>query len=210
MKANRSSRILSESNAASSAVTVKIWLVTLRYRISFWTRSRCCSVPHPDPEETGSQPADQFQDQYSGRESRRLAQAGVPVAIGGHGQQPGIAEHWEIWSHVRGGATPIEALRNATANPARIYGFRDIGTLEPGKLADLVILEANPLDDIQNTDNIAQVMLNGRLYDAATLNETVTGNRQRQPYFWEADGDGGAAAVARARANAESNGYDHD
>lgn len=155
-------------------------------------------------------PADQFQDQYSAREARRFAAAGVPIAIGGHGQQPGMAEHWEIWSHVRGGATPIEALRHATADGARIYGFRDLGTLEPGKLADLIILEANPLDDIQNTDNIAQVMLNGRLYDAATLNETVTGNRRRQPYFWEADGDGGAAAVARARANAESNGYDED
>ena len=134
----------------------------------------------------------------------------MPIAIGGHGQQPGMAEHWEIWSHVRGGATPIEALRHATADGARIYGFRDLGTLEPGKLADLVILDANPLEDIRNTDNISQVMLNGRLYDAATLNETVTGNRRRQPYFWEADGDGGAAAIARAQANAESNGYDHD
>lgn len=156
-------------------------------------------------------PADQFQDQYSARESRRLAQAGVPIAIGGHGQQPGLAEHWELWSHVRGGATPLEALRHATADGARIYGFRDLGTLEPGKLADLVILEANPLEDIRNTDNIAQVMLNGRLYDAATLNETVTGTRQRQPYFWEADGDGGAAAAAAAiRTRGEGNGHDQD
>lgn len=155
-------------------------------------------------------PADQFADQYNAREARRFAAAGVPIAIGGHGQQPGMAEHWEIWSHVRGGATPIEALRHATADGARIYGFTDLGTLEPGKLADLVILDANPLEDIQNTDNISQVMLNGRLYDAATLNETVTGNRRRQPYFWEADGDGGAAAVARARANAVENGYDQD
>ena len=118
------------------------------------------------------------------------------VAIGGHGQQPGMAEHWELWSHVRGGATPIEALRHGTVDAARIYGFRDIGTLEPGKLADLVILDADPTQDIRNSDNIAQVMLNGRLYDAATLNETVTGNRQRQPYYWEADGDGGGAPAA--------------
>ncbi len=138
-------------------------------------------------------PPEQFVDQYSGRESVRLSRAGVPVAIGGHGQQPGLAAHWEIWSFVRGGATPVEALRFATAEGARIYGFTDIGSLEPGKLADLVILEANPLEDIRNTDRIQHVMLNGRLYEAATLNETVTGNRQRQPYHWEQEGGAGAA-----------------
>lgn len=141
-------------------------------------------------------PAEQFGDQYNAREAHRLYQAGVPVAIGGHGQQPGLAAHWEIWSHVRGGASPLEALRHGTVDGARIYGFTDLGTLEPGKLADLLILDANPLEDIQNSDNIAQVMLNGRLYDAATLNETVTGNRQRQPYFWEQDGAGSNPAAA--------------
>jgi imidazolonepropionase-like amidohydrolase/Tol biopolymer transport system component len=135
-------------------------------------------------------PADQFVDQYSGAESHLLAQRGVPIAIGGHGQQPGIGDHWELWSHVRGGATPIEALRHGTVDPARMYGFTDIGSLEPGKLADLVILNADPTVDIRNTDHIDRVMLNGRLYDAATLNETVTGNRVRQPYYWEAHGEG--------------------
>ncbi|TMJ20269.1 MAG: amidohydrolase [Alphaproteobacteria bacterium] len=138
-------------------------------------------------------PADQFADQYNARESRRLNQRGVLVGIGGHGQQPGIGDHWELWSHVRGGATPIEALRHGTIDPARMYGFTDIGSLEPGKLADLVILDADPTQDIRNSDHINQVMLNGRLYDAATLNETVTGNRVRQPYFWERDGGGTGA-----------------
>ena len=130
-------------------------------------------------------PADQFVDQYSARESDRLAERGVLVAIGGHGQQPGLAAHWEMWSHVRGGATSIEALRHGTVDGARAYGFTDLGTLEPGKLADLLILDADPTQDIRNTDHISRVMLNGRLYEAETLNEVVTGNRQRQPYYWE-------------------------
>lgn len=141
-------------------------------------------------------PPDQFVDQYSARETVRLSRAGVPVSIGGHGQQPGLAAHWELWSMVRGGATPLEALRFATEEGARVYGFTDIGSLQPGKLADLVILEANPLEDIRNTDRIQHVMLNGRLYEAATLNETVTGNRQRQPYHWEQEGGEGAATEA--------------
>jgi imidazolonepropionase-like amidohydrolase len=70
--------------------------------------------------------------------------------------------------------------------PARTLGMeRDLGTLEPGKLADLVVLDANPLENIQNTDNVSQVMLGGRLYDAATLNEQMTGNRRRPAYWWE-------------------------
>jgi imidazolonepropionase-like amidohydrolase/Tol biopolymer transport system component len=130
-------------------------------------------------------PADQFADQYSAREAQRLAERGVPVSIGAHGQQEGLGAHWELWSFVRGGATPIEALRHGTVDPARMYGFRDIGSLEPGKLADLVILDADPTQDIRNSDRISKVMLNGRLYDANTLNEEVTGTRRRQPYFWE-------------------------
>ena len=119
-------------------------------------------------------PADQFVDQYSGAESHLLSQRGVRIAIGGHGQQPGIGDHWELWSHVRGGATPIEALRHGTVDPAYMYGFNDIGSLEPGKLADLVILDADPTIDIRNSDKVHQVMLGGRLYDSATLNEVAS------------------------------------
>jgi hypothetical protein len=66
--------------------------------------------------------------------------------------------------------------------------------LEPGKLADLVILNADPTVDIQNSDDVSKVMLNGRLYDAATLNEEVTGTRKRQPYHWEEESAAAPAA----------------
>ena len=78
-------------------------------------------------------------------------------------------------------------------------GYAETGDIEE---ADLVILNSNPLEDIRNTDDIRQVMLNGRLYDAATLNETVTGNRQRQPYFWEGEG-GGRGGTGTATAHAD-------
>src|SRR3546814_14180474 len=88
--------------------------------------------------------------QVSARTADMLADRGVPVSIGAHGQQQGIAAHWEMWSFVRGGMTPLEALQAATSVPALALGFKDIGTLEPGNLADLVILDAAPLADLRN------------------------------------------------------------
>jgi imidazolonepropionase-like amidohydrolase/Tol biopolymer transport system component len=139
-------------------------------------------------------PEEDFVDKVSARTAKMISDRGVPVSIGAHGQQQGLAAHWEMWSFVRGGWTPLEALKAATITPARSLGFRDIGSLEPGKLADLVILNADPTVDIQNSDEVSKVMLNGRLYDALTLNEEVTGTRQRQPYHWE---DKAVAAPAR-------------
>ena len=127
-----------------------------------------------------------FVDDNSAREAKKLADRGVKVSIGAHGQQAGIAAHWELWSFVRGGMTAVEALRAGTIEPAKSLGMdRDVGSLEVGKLADLVILTADPAENIRNSDDIAQVMLGGRLYDAKTMNETVTGDARRRSYWWE-------------------------
>ena len=108
------------------------------------------------------------------------------VSIGGHGQREGLASHWEMWSFARGGMSPVQALRTATTEPARHLGFdKDIGSLEKGKLADLVILSDNPLEDIRNTDKVEHVMLGGRLYESETMNEVHTGDTKRLPYWWE-------------------------
>ncbi|GMN13595.1 hypothetical protein MTsPCn7_13710 [Altererythrobacter sp. MTPC7] len=127
-----------------------------------------------------------FVDDNAAREAKKLADRGVKVSIGAHGQQAGIAAHWELWSFVRGGMTPIEALRAGTIEPAKSLGMdRDIGSIEVGKLADIVVLDADPSADIRNSDRISQVMLGGRLYDARTMNEVGTGDARRQPYWWE-------------------------
>ncbi len=131
-------------------------------------------------------PEEEFVDDEIAREAVKLAKRGVEVAVGGHGQQAGIDTHWEIWSFVRGGMTPMEALRAATIVPARSLGMdREIGSLQPGKLADLVILAGDPLENIRNTECVETVVLGGRAYDAMTMNEIVTGERVRAPYWWE-------------------------
>ncbi len=131
-------------------------------------------------------PDEDFVDAKSAAQAKKLMERGVNVTIGAHGQQQGLASHWELWSFVRGGFSPLQALRAATILPARKLDFdKDIGSLEVGKLADLVILDADPLGDIRNSDKVSGVMVNGRLYDPMTMNEKGTGELVRLPYYWE-------------------------
>ncbi len=151
-----------------------------------------------------------FVDDDSAREARKIAQRGVKVSIGAHGQQAGIGAHWEIWSFARGGMSPVEALKTATIAPAQSLGMdKDIGSLEVGKLADLLILTADPTANIRDTDKIESVMLGGRMYDAKTLNEVGTGTARRRAYWWEA-GQSGEAGGSQAASNAASAHADGD
>ena len=127
-----------------------------------------------------------YVDDDNAREAKKLAERGVHVSIGAHGQQAGIGAHWEMWSFARGGMSAVQALRAGTIEPAKSLKMaRDIGSIEVGKLADLVVLNADPSVDIRNSDKIESVMLGGRLYDARTMNETGTGTRKRAKYWWE-------------------------
>lgn len=119
--------------------------------------------------------------------ARRVMLAGGIVGMGSHGEIPGLGFHWEMEAHVMGGWTPAEALRAATLGSAQAIGREaDLGSLEPGKIADLVVLDRNPLADIRNTLSISQVMQGGGLYDAATLDEIWPQTRPfARPWYWD-------------------------
>lgn len=117
---------------------------------------------------------------------KKLSDAGVKVNLGAHGQLQGLGAHWELWSLQQGGMTNMEAIRAATLNGAEYIGMsKDIGSLEKGKLADLVIMDKNPLDSIQNTNTIIYTMINGRLYDTETMNEVGNEPKERTKFYWE-------------------------
>lgn len=131
-------------------------------------------------------PERDFRDDDAARSAKMLLEAGVLVNTGAHGQREGLATHWEMWSFARGGMTPMQVLSLATINPAKYLGLDgDLGSIEPGKLADLVFLDSNPLEDITQTDKVSHVMLNGRLYRARDLAEEITGEAKLQPFWWQ-------------------------
>jgi len=115
-----------------------------------------------------------------------LSKMGVKVNLGAHGQLQGLGAHWELWMLHQGGMSNLEALKAATINGADYIGIGDeLGTLEEGKLADLIILDKNPLENIRHTNTVTHTMINGRLYDVTTMNEIGNYNTPRTKFYWE-------------------------
>jgi len=115
-----------------------------------------------------------------------LQDLGVEVLSGAHGQREGLAQHWEIWMMAQGGMEPLEALRTATIDPARVFGMdHALGSLEEGKLADIIVIDGNPLENIRDTDKVTHTMVNGVLYDATTMDRLLPEPRKRKAFFWE-------------------------
>jgi imidazolonepropionase-like amidohydrolase len=134
-------------------------------------RARWQGVP---PREPGRSPFQRYRLRLVGL----MNKVGTPLMTGTDMLNPfvypGFSEHDELALFVEAGLTPGEALKTATYNPAKFLGMLDrLGTVEKGKLADLVLLDANPLEDIHNTQKIRAVVLNGRYLDRSALDKLL-------------------------------------
>ncbi|WP_163936307.1 amidohydrolase family protein [Paraferrimonas sp. SM1919] len=120
------------------------------------------------------------------RVANELNELGVKSNIGAHGQREGLGAHWEIWMFAQGGMSNLEALKTATINPAFHFGMdKSIGSIKEGKLADLIVIDGNPLDNIRDSDKVTHTMVNGRLFDAETMNELNGKKVKRNKFYFE-------------------------
>jgi len=128
---------------------------------------------------------------------KAMVEEGALAGIGSHGEFNGIGYHWEMWAMGSGGMKPLDVLRTATILGATGLGLdQDLGSLKAGKLADLVILDKNPLENIRNTNSVDYVMKNGRLYEGNTLNEVYPRKRALDRSEWNYERPANTTGIA--------------
>ena len=117
--------------------------------------------------------------------AREILEAGGNVGLGGHGEMQGLQVHWEMWAMAAGGMKNSDVLRVATLEGAKAIGLDgDIGSIEVGKLADLIVLDNNPLEAISHSNSVRLVMVNGVFYDANSLAEVWPLQRELPSTWW--------------------------
>ena len=158
-----------------------------------WEKNRLLNfVPRPGIDARSRRPtaipAEEYHHIAVAEQTKKLVDQGNLVQIGAHGQLQGLAAHWELWMLQQGGMTAHEALRSATLHGAKYLGLdHDVGSLEAGKLADLFVVNGNPLDDLKQTEQVDMVMINGRLFDADTMHQIGNHPAERKPFYWQRD-----------------------
>ena len=116
----------------------------------------------------------------------KIMTAGGNIALGGHGDMQGLQNHWEMWLLALGGMSTHNVLKVATINSAKVLGLgADLGSIEKDKLADLIILDKNPLINIKNSISIKYVMKNGVLYDGGTLDKLYPVKTAIKKPWWQ-------------------------
>ncbi|MGK0316591.1 MAG: imidazolonepropionase-like amidohydrolase/Tol biopolymer transport system component [Saprospiraceae bacterium] len=124
---------------------------------------------------------------------KKLQDAGVNINLGAHGQIQGLGAHWELWMLGQGGMTNMQALRSATINGAEYLGMdKEIGSIKEGKLADIIVIDGDPSKNLSDSENVVYTIINGRLYNAATMNEVGNNPAKRSKFYWEMEGSGNA------------------
>jgi imidazolonepropionase-like amidohydrolase len=118
----------------------------------------------------------------------QIAAGGTKINLGTQGRLQGLGAHWELWMLAQGGMSNLDALKCATLNGADYLGMdKEIGSLVKGKLADFIVLDANPLEDIRNSEKIKYTIANGRMYDAENMNELGNHLNIKAKFWWQTE-----------------------
>ncbi len=136
-------------------------------------------------------PIDEYENGHilTSQSCKKLADAGVKICVGGHGQLQGMGVLWEMWNLSQGGMTNSQVLKAATIHGAEYIGMGDhLGSIEQGKLADIIVLDNDPLENIYNINSVIYTIVNGRLYDTETMDEIGNRDQPRSKFFWEQEG----------------------
>lgn len=150
------------------------------------------SVVDPRSRRRFTAPDEEWNHFNCARICKALVDVGERVQLGAHGQLAGLGAHWELWMFGQGGLTPLQAWRAATLDGARYIGVDDeLGSIEPGKLADFLVFDADPIADLANSASLARTIQNGVMFDARTMQRLPTAATQQSgavPQFYFRDG----------------------